>query len=224
MRADDAPSLARQIRIAPLAEEAKRFRFAPVLRAELRLALRGQPWWWYLGALGLGISGLVASADVSRQYLLPAAWIWPLLIWSAMGTREVQHRTDELMFSTPHPLRHQLPAIWLSGVAVAVLTGSGVALRLMLDGLWPVVFAWAVGALFVPTLALTLGVWTGGGKAFEGLYTVLWYVGPLNGLTALDYVGVTDEAVAAGVPLIYLALTVALMGLAAVGRRRQIVR
>jgi hypothetical protein len=195
-----------------------------VVRAELRLALRGQPWWWYLGAVGWAVGGLLASADVSRQVLLPAAWLWPLLIWSAMGAREVRHRTDELVFATPRPLRRQLPAVWLSGVIVAVLTGSGVALRLMLDGLWPAVFAWGVGALFVPTLALTLAVWSGSGKAFEGLYTALWYVGAVNQLTALDYLGATDEAVAAGVPLTYLALAVGLMGLAVVGRKRQLRR
>jgi hypothetical protein len=219
---EGAEPLARQVSIAPLPAEASRFRFTPVLRAELRLALRGQPWWWYLGALGWAVGGLLASADAARAYLLPAAWLWPLLIWSVMGTRAARYRTDELVFSTPRPLRRQLPAIWLGGVVVAVVTGSGVALRLMLDGLWPAVFAWAVGALFVPTLALTLGVWSGSGKAFEGLYTALWYVGPVNQLTALDFLGATDEAVSAGVPLAYLALTLVLMGLAVVGRRRQL--
>jgi hypothetical protein len=213
---------ARQVSLAPLPAEAKRFRFDRVLRAELRLALGGQPWWWYLGALGWALAGLLAPVDVSREYLLPAAWLWPLLIWSALGVREVQHRTGELVFAAPHPLRRQLPATWLSGWIVALLAGSGVALRLVLAGQWSVILAWAAGALFIPTLALTLGVWSGSGKAFEGLYAVLWYVGPVNQLPALDFMGTVDKSIAASVPCYYLALTATLMGLAVVGRMRQI--
>ena len=215
---------ARQVSLAPLPAEAKGFRFAPLLRAELRLALRGQPWWWTLGALGWAAGGLLAPVDVSREYLLPAAWLWPLLIWSAMGAREVQHRTEELVLTNPHPLRRQLPATWLSGWIVALLAGSGVALRLVLAGDRSALWAWAVGALFIPTLALALGVWTRSGKAFEGLYAAIWYIGPVNQLTALDFMGATDKSVVAGMSSYYLALTAILMGLAVVGRMRQLRR
>jgi len=213
---------ARQVSLRPLPAEAKRFRFGPVLRAELRLALGGQPWWWYLGALGWVIAGLLAPVDAAREYLLPAAWLWPLLIWSSMGAREVQHRTEELVLANPHPLRRQLPATWLSGWIVALLAGSGVALRLVLAGHWSALLTWAVGALFIPTLALALGAWTGSGKAFEGLYAAIWYIGPVNQMAALDFMGATDKSIAAGVPFYYLALTVILLGLAVVGRMRQL--
>jgi hypothetical protein len=219
-----AAPLARQVSLASLPAEAKRFRFDRVLWAELRLVLGGQPWWWYLGVLGWALAGLLVPVDASREYLLPAAWLWPLLVWSALGAREVQHRTGELVFVAPHPLRRQLPATWLSGWIVALLTGSGVALRLLLASQWSVILAWAVGALFIPTLALALGVWSGSGKAFEGLYAVLWYVGPVNHLTALDFMGTSDKSIAAGVPCYYLALTAVLMGLAVLGRMRQIRR
>ena len=215
---------ARQVSLAPLPPGAKRFRFDRVLWAELRLALVGQPWWWYLGALGWAIGGLLAPVDLSREYLLPAAWLWPLLIWSTMGAREVQHRTEELILTNPHPLRRQLPATWLGGLIVAMLTGSGVALRLVLAGDWSTLLAWAVGALFIPTLALALGAWTGSGKAFEGLYAAIWYFGPVNQLATLDFMGATDKSVAAGVPFYYLALTAILMGQAVVGRMRQLGR
>jgi len=115
-----------------------------------------------------------------------------------------------------------LPATWLSGWIVALLAGSGVALRLVLAGDWSALLAWAVGALFIPTLALALGAWTGSGKAFEGLYAAIWYIGPVNQLAALDFMGTTDKSVAAGVPFYYLALTVILLGLAVVGRMRQL--
>jgi hypothetical protein len=219
---EGAVPAARQVFLAPLPAEAKRFHFGAVLRAELHLVLGGQPWWWYLGALGWAIAGLLAPVDVSREWLLPVAWLWPLLIWSTIGAREVQHRTEELVFSNPHPLCRQLPATWFSGWIVALLAGSGVALRLVLADDWSALLAWAVGALFIPTLALALGAWTGSGKAFEGLYAAIWYIGPVNQLAALDFMGATDKSVAAGVPSYYLALTAILMGLAVVGRMRQL--
>jgi hypothetical protein len=200
------------------------FRFGQVLLAELRLIWKQSPWWWYVVMTGLVLASLFAPIDQVRRFVLPLAWIWPVLNWSAMGVREVRHHTEQLVFTTAHPLRRQFLATWLAGVIVAVLAGSGAALRLVLIADWSALLAWAVGALFIPTLALALGVWSGSGKAFEVVYTVLWYAGPMNRVPALDFMGTLVESVATHVPSNYLVLTVLLMGLAVVGRRRQLRR
>jgi hypothetical protein len=179
-------------------------------------------WWWFVVALGLGLCGLFFSVEASRRYVLPLSWSWPLLVWSAMGAREVQRGTGPLVFSTAFPLRRQFPALWLAGVAVSALTGLGVAIRLVLTGQWTALLAWAVGALFVPSLALALGTWSGSSRPFEAVYTALWYAGPINGLAALDYVGALRESADAGVHWYYLTATILLMALAALGRWRQI--
>jgi len=210
------------VSLTPLTAMPAHFRFGRVLLVEMRLALKGQRWWWYAIALGLAVAGLVSSSQDARQTWLPLAWIWPALIWSTMGVREVRHRADQIVFSAAHPLRRQLPAVWLAGVIVALLTGSGVGLRLILAGDLSGLLAWAVGALFIPTLALALGVWSGSSKPFEAAYVVLWYLGPMNRLSALDYLGASDESLAAGVPLYYLGLTVALLGAAILGRQRRL--
>jgi hypothetical protein len=200
------------------------FRFGQVLLAELRLIGKQSPWWWYVVMVGLALASLFASTDQVRRLFLPLAWIWPILSWSAMGVREVRHHTEQLVFTAAHPLRRQFLATWLAGVIVAVLAGSGAALRLVLTGDWATTLAWAVGALFIPTLALALGVWSGSGKAFEVVYTVLWYAGPMNRVPALDFMGTLEESVANGIPFYYLALTVILLGLAVMGRMRQLRR
>lgn len=184
--------------------------------------LKGQRWWWYMVALGLVTASLFAPLEALRRDLLPAAWIWPLLIWSAMGVREVRHRTAEFIISVPHPMRFQLPAIWLAGVILALLTGGGAAVRLILAGDWATLLAWTAGALFIPSLALMLGVWSGSSKLFEVVYITMWYLGPMSNLSALDFMGAHREAVATGTPLYYLSLTILLLGLAVVGRRRQL--
>jgi hypothetical protein len=52
---------------------------------------------------------------------------------------------------------------------------------------------------------------------------LLWYFGPLNQLVPQpDFMGVSDSARADGIPLVYLAATLVLLGGAIVGRRRQV--
>ena len=203
---------------AALTPAQRRYGFAAAFVAELRLAIKSLPRIWGLVALGLVIGGLAAPLPVARQYLLPIAWIWPLTLWSAMGTRERRFATEPLLFMSPRPLARQLPVVWAAGAAVAVAMGAGVALRLLLAGDAAALGAWAVAVLFIPSLALALGTWSGGSKLFEALYTLLWYVGPLNRVPVLDFIGVTPQSAALGTPLHFLAAAGALLALAGLGR------
>src|SRR5690349_3122424 len=164
----------------PLGEGAYAPNFGRICFAELHLAVKGCRWWWYAVAAGLLIAQFAEPLDVSRGPLLTVAWIWPILIWSGLGTREKLFGTQQLLFSCPRILLRQLPAAWLAGVVIAVVLGGGTAFRLAIAGQITGLLAWAVGALFVPSLALALGVWSGTSRFFEGFYTALWYVGPLN--------------------------------------------
>jgi hypothetical protein len=210
------------LHLHPLPAGSRRFSFLSMLKAELRLLLKGRRWGWYLVAAGLFVAGLAAPEE-GRRIVLPLAWIWPILLWSSLGGRETRFATDGLVFSAAWPLQRQLPATWLAGVLLALATGGGVGLRLALEGRWGALGAWLVGALFIPTFALALGVWSGSGKLFEVVYLLLWYIGPLNQTRPLDFMGVVPAAVRMGLPLVWLAITVGL-GIAAVaGRRRQVV-
>jgi hypothetical protein len=196
-----------------------------VLIAELRLLLKGLPWWWYAGALGLIVAGALNGAHPdARRGLLGIAWIWPVLIWSQLGVREKTHHTGPIIFSAPKPLRRQFVAMWIGGVLVTLLTGSGIGLRLLTAGAWGHLLGWGVAVLFIPTLALALGIWSGTSKFFEALYVVLWYIGPMQRLDIFDYMGLSSSALAKGMPYIYLGITAALLIAALFGRRRQISR
>jgi hypothetical protein len=196
-------------------------RFVRVLAAELRLMLTGHRWWWLATAVALSVAGLLEPVGASRQSVLPLAWMWPILVWSKMGARERRCGTDRIVFSTPHPLARHLYATWLAGVVVACLTGGGFAVRLALAGDLQRLLAWMGGALFIPSLAVALGCWTGGSKAFEVTYAALWYAGPINGVPSLDFMGATGAAVAGGVYLYYLIATAVLLAVAVLGRWRQ---
>jgi len=96
-----------------------------------------------------------------------------------------------------------------------------VAARLLLAGDVPALGAWLAGALFLPSLALALGTWSGTGKLFEGILPALWYIGPMNHVAAFDYCGAGRAAIEARMPLAYAAGALALLVAAWFGRRRQ---
>jgi hypothetical protein len=195
--------------------------FGRILLAELRLVFKGVRWWWYTVALGLVATCLFVPLETARQVVFPIAWIWPILLLSQMGNREHQHGTHQLINSGAYPMRRQFPALWCAGVIVCLVTGSGWALRSGMAGLWGAFFAWCVGTAFIPSLALVLGTWSGSAKLFEVIFVLLWYVGPMSRFTYLDFMGATDDAIAAGMPMIYLAMTAPLLALAVVGRHRK---
>ncbi len=214
--------VATSIRLAPLASDARHSGPWRLLAAELRLALKGYRWWWYAVAGGLLIAQFAAPLEVSRGPLLAVAWLWPILVWSALGTRETRFGTEQLLFSCARILPRQFPAAWMAGILVAALTGLGAAVRLALAGHGAGLLAWAAGVLFIPSLALALGVWSGTSKFFEGLYTALWYIGPLNRVPGLDFTGNASGPQAGRYALLYLGGATILVGAAFFRRARQL--
>jgi len=76
--------------------------------------------------------------------------------------------------------------------------------------------AWSSAVLFIPAFALGLGVMTGGSKAFEALYTVWWYIGPMHHIRGIDFMG---TSAASSTPLFYLSAAAVFAGLAYTWRR-----
>jgi hypothetical protein len=206
------------LHLTPLPASARQFSFRKLLTAELKLLLKGHRWWWYAVACGLFIAALFNRPENVRAFVLPSTWIWPILIWSGMGSREVRHNVQEMVFSSVAPLRRQLPASWLAGFLVAVLTGSGAALKLLSVGDTVGLMAWLSGALFIPSLALALGVWSKSSKVFEIIYVSLFYLGPLNKVEDVDYLG----AHGGGNIGFFIPLSVILIFAAFIGRARQV--
>lgn len=206
------------VSLTALNRAANRFRFLTVLTAELKLLLKGQHWWWYIGAAGLIIASLVNSVEVTRQYVLPFAWIWHILLLSPLGNREARDNVQQLAFSSAAPLWRQLPAQWIVGFLVTLMMGSGAALKFLINGDRVGLLAFFSGALFVPSLALALGVFAGTSKPFEIVYVALWYLGPLNNVPGLDFTGARTN----GRPEFFVPLSLTLIAFAFWVRSRQL--
>jgi hypothetical protein len=205
---------------------------APIIRfsllrmtvAELRLALKGYHWFWYVVALGLLVSQVAAPFEIARAYLTPVAMVWPLVIWSSMGTREAQHGTNALLFSASQPVHRQLPAIWLAGLLVALIAVCGMAVRSFISGQQHYTLALLVGAFFIPAAALAFGTLSKSKRIFEVAYLMFWYVGSIEHLTAIDMLGTTDESITTGKLSVMTVMTMVFLATAFASRRMQVVR
>jgi len=199
------------LQLTPPARGARASGFLRLFKAELRLFLQGLRWWWYAIAIGLLIAQFAAPLEISRGPLLGAAWIWPILIWSAMGSRESRFATRPLLFSCANILPRQMLACFIAGLSIALLTGTGAGFRLLLASNFSGLFAWLAGASFLPALALALGVLSGTGKLYEGLFTALWYIGPMNGIPGFDFTGAANGSHTTSFAVLYTSLSAALL-------------
>jgi len=206
------------IHLTPLTDSHNRFAFIKVINSELKLLLKGQRWWWYAGAIGLFAVSLFTPVESVRANILPFVWIWPILIWSGMGSREIRNNTQQMVFSSAAPLMRQLPATWLAGFIVAGLTGGGAALRLLVSGDGTGLIAWFSAVLFIPSFALALGVWSNSHKLFEVLYVTMWYIGPMNYVYAVDFIGTKSD----GNIGFFIPVSISLIAAAFIGRARQL--
>ncbi len=210
------------VHLTPIAANARGGNFGRLFVAELRLALQGVRWWWFVVAAGMLVAEFIVPLGAARGFLLGTAWLWPVLIWSAMGTREERFGTRALLFSSPRILVRQLPACFAAGFFIAIVTGGGIAIRLLLAGQTGALAGWVAGALFLPAMALGLGVVSGSGKAFEAILAVLWYVGPMNHTPGLDFTGASSGAMVVHDAMIYGLLSAGFLILAFLARARQL--
>ena len=68
--------------------------------------------------------------------------------------------------------------------------------------------------IFIPTLALALGVFSSGSRAFEVVYLIWWYIGPFQKTAGIDFIS--------GPPQVYLLAAAGLLLLSACWRGRQV--
>jgi hypothetical protein len=191
---------------------------------ELLLLVKGLRWYWWAGLAGLWVGCAFIPTENLRRfgYMLLAAW--PVLVWSRLGERETRWGTGLLLFQDRQAaLRLLLPA-WLAGVLFsAAVTGAALAGRLVY-GEPAELTAWILAVIFIPALALALGVWSGSSKPFEAIYPILWYLGPFNPqnqLAVLDYLGLHRGAPAHTAPALFAGFTTLLLAAAWLGRVRQ---
>jgi hypothetical protein len=209
-------------RLTRLAGSERSSAFGRLIVAELKLATKGLHWWWYAVAAGLLIAQATAPLAAARQQLLGTSWLWLVLVWSGMGAREARFGTGALLFSSARILPRQLLACWLAGFFLAMVFGSAAALRIFATQGATALLPWIAGAALLPSMALALGVFSGTSKPFEGILTAMWYIGPMNRVSGIDYTGSSNGPATTHYAVTYILIAAALLVVTAVLRARQI--
>lgn len=176
--------------------------FGRLCVGELRILARGGSRWWWLGVMALTVVSLLVPVPVAATPLLLMVWVWPILVWSRLGTQRHENGVEPLLGA--YPLAHRrFLAEWAAGVGFTALVGLGPVLRLAMAADWAGVAAWVGGAFFIPSLALVLGLVSRTSRLFQALYLPLWFL-LVNGVAAVDYLGAVrvDGAPAGPSPLL----------------------
>ncbi|MBI5033942.1 MAG: hypothetical protein HZB51_25765 [Chloroflexi bacterium] len=224
--AKPAPITAPRVMLTPLMrrDTPTRLLCLRMFIAELRLTFKGTHWLLYLIALGIIVTSFFTSLEITRLVMLPLAMVFPVLVWSSLGVREVQYHTDPIVFALPHALRGQLLTRWLVGLFVALVMASGVIARLAFVGDVVSCAAVIVGALFVPSFAIALGCWSETSKLFQSIYLFVWYLATVQSVIYIDFMGHFPQTVMLGIPWLVAIVTIGLLVAAVFSRQRQIYR
>jgi hypothetical protein len=212
--------------LTPLASTGRfHFNFLRLVWLECLLLVKELKWYWLAGLAVFWVGCVASPSENVRRYWFMLVAIWPVLVWSKMGEREARYQAEQLIYQAAHPLARLLGSAWVAGVLVTALAASGVLLGRLIYAEPIGLLAWVLSILFIPTLALTLGIWSRSSKLFEVVYPILWYLGPFNPqnqLAILDYLGIHSQAPVNTTPLGVAGFILLLMLLAVVGRKRQI--
>ncbi|MFD3157068.1 ABC transporter permease [Haloimpatiens sp. FM7330] len=185
-----APSMS----ISKLTSVPYNFNGLNLINVELKLLFKNFNLWLILLEVGLNIACILAPIQIVQGYLFPIVWLLPIAVWSSMGNREIRHNTDEILFSSENFGYRQLPACLAAGTIVSFITGSGFFIRLLISGNLQSILPFAAGAVFIPSLAIALGVLSNSSKLFEIMYLVIWYLGPMNHIKFLNFAEILNNS------------------------------
>ncbi|RJE90382.1 hypothetical protein D3P07_09295 [Paenibacillus sp. 1011MAR3C5] len=211
-----------RVQVSSLPPASARNSFLSLVCAEWRLMMKSASLGWYAVAGLLFVLSLVCPVTTSVQWMIwPITWIWPLVLWAGMGSRETRYQTQYLIAASPRYATRQLSAVWVSGFMLACMTGGGMAVRMILEGEAGLFIYWISAVILIPSFSLACGVLTKTNRTFEVLYMIVWYLGPLNKMPYLDFLGTRSEGGSIlAVNSIYLSISIGLWMVAFGARKR----
>lgn len=161
-----------------------RGRFGILVVAELKLALRQRPAWWWFAALG--VLGAQCATGEALQIGLLLAWLLPLDVISRGILREREHGTGALVFTAPGILPRLLGVRFTVAVVLLCALSLPALVRLAMGD--PVAaLAALTSILSIASWGLCLGALCRNARPFEILLVALVYV-CLQGATVFDLV------------------------------------
>ncbi len=182
----------------------------PFIKTELLLLYRkGSPWFWLVNAGGMAAL-LFSPMAIAHQFILPILWFIQVGRLSDLAAKEKMNRLHYFTYASYQPLRRLLSSQLIAGVIMALLLASPLLVRYVIYGELLSATGIMLGALFIVSAAMCLGIVTSGKKLFEILFFLLTYCN-MNRIPFTDYFGainvntiqlITIAAITAGLILV----------------------
>ena len=177
----------------------------PLIYIELVMIFRKNPnWIWLLTLIGM-ISMLFIPINISHKYILPLTWFLQISIWSNLVAKDKIFRTHYFANSSYKPIRRLFVSRVFSGIILALFITIPLLISLAINLQFTQIINVVLGALFIPLLAVFLGVLSKGNKLFEIIFFFLIYSN-LNLVSITDYFGAINNSM----PYTFLMLTLVL--------------
>ncbi len=144
-------------------------------RCEASILLGDMPAFWWIAAACFWIANWFSPMDTVQSSLFALAFVWMLPVFSKMGCLEHQTGVLPVLRTIPGAPVQQALSCWCTGLAVSLITGLPVLLRLLFSSN-PVNFISALVFTFlIPSAALFFGEWTKTNRVFEVFFLVLCF-------------------------------------------------
>jgi hypothetical protein len=172
--------------------------------------------------LGLALWGVLAPMKTVLEVLLPLSFFGIVIATADIATRDATAGVTALLYSMPKVKQDYVIAKWIAASATALAFVIVPLARIAFAQPWSAL-SLIIGALFVASLAISLGTLTGSGKTFTGSFLLFLYLAMSSkGSPGLDFAGWNGVATN-GVRIGYLVVS-GLLVMAAVARQQVKVR
>ena len=182
-----------------------------IIHSEIKLMFATCNLWWYTAIVLCSIGVFFAKGETIYKFLIPIIWIVPICIWSKLGTIQMNFNMEDYLFTYKNYRKSQLFSSVVAGILFTILINISIIIKFIILNDFPGVMYISMGIFFVNALGMFIGNVAKNSTAFEIIYTILWYVGMLNGLTSLDFLGLTKTAVSAHIPIVFFAVGIVLL-------------
>lgn len=174
-----------------------------IICSEFKLMFATCNLWWYIAIILCSIGVFFAKGETLYKFLIPIIWILPIFIWSKLGIIQINYNMEDYLVTYKNYRRSQLFDSVVAGILFSVLINISVIIKFIISNDYLGAIYILMGIIFVNALGMFIGNISKNPTAFEIIYTILWYVGMLNGLTSLDFIGITKAAVSAHIPIMF---------------------
>ncbi|MCR1975925.1 hypothetical protein NSA52_17585 [Clostridium sporogenes] len=173
-----------------------------ILKSEVKIIFTLPNLWWYIAVILCSIGLFFVEDNILYKFLIPVIWILPILIWSEIGKVSscmVKYGNKQLLNSI------------VVGFIFTIFVNIAVIIKFVMLNNFLGIFYILMAIFFVNSLSVFIENVNISSTLFEMIYIILWYMGILNDLIALDFLGLTEKASSDHIPIIFLAIGIVLL-------------